>query len=79
MLALSAHTRVLMASGDLASVEERMRHLHQATQYARTPLRLTRLRLLLYDVYRRAGRASEADRELAYLRRVQPATPPSAS
>ena len=76
VLALSAHTRVLMASGDLASVEERMRHLHQATQYARTPLRLTRMRLLLHDVYRRAGRSSESDRELEYLRRVQPAAPP---
>ena len=76
VLALSAHTRVLMASGDLTSVEERMRHLHQAAQYARTPLRLARLRLLLYDVYRRVGRGGEAERELAYLRRVQPATPP---
>jgi DNA-binding NtrC family response regulator len=76
VIALSAHTRVLMASGDLASVEERMRHLHQAAQYARTPLRLTRLRLLLYDAYQQAGRKEAADRELAYLRRVQPATSP---
>jgi DNA-binding NtrC family response regulator len=75
VIALSAHTRVLMESGDLASVEERMRHLHQAAQYARTSLRLSRLRLLLYDVYRRAGRSHEAERELAYLRRVQPAAP----
>ena len=56
VIALSAHTRVLMATGDLASVEERMRHLHHATQLARTPLRLTRMRLLLCDVYRRAGK-----------------------
>jgi hypothetical protein len=67
---------VLIATGDLASVEERMRHLQQATQYARTPLRLARMRLLLYDAYRRAGRDFEAERELAYLRRVQPAAPP---
>jgi DNA-binding NtrC family response regulator/tetratricopeptide (TPR) repeat protein len=76
VIALSAHTRVLMATGDLASVEERMRHLQQAAQYARTPLRVSRLRLLLYDMYRRAGRVQDAERELAYLRRVQPAAPP---
>jgi hypothetical protein len=76
VIALSAHTRVLMATGDLASVEERMRHLQPATQFARTPLRLTRMRVLLHDVYRRAGRQADADRELAYLRRVQGATPP---
>src|SRR5688572_18243359 len=76
VIALSAHTRMLMATGDLASVEERMQHLHNATQYARTPLRFARMRLLLYDVYRRAGRSAEADRELAYLRRVETAAPP---
>lgn len=76
VLALSAHTRVLMATGDLAAVEERMRHLQHATQDARTPLRLARMRLLLHDVYRRAGRHTEAQRELAYLRRVEPAAPP---
>ncbi len=76
VIALSAHTRVLMATGDLASVEERMRHLQQAAQYARTPLRVTRMRVLLHDVYRRAGRQSDADRELVYLRRVQAAVPP---
>jgi DNA-binding NtrC family response regulator/tetratricopeptide (TPR) repeat protein len=76
VLALSAHTRVLMATGDLASVEERMRHLQHAAQYARMPLRLTRMRLLLHDAYRRAGRQREADRELGYLRRVQAAAPP---
>ncbi len=76
VIALSAHTRVLMATGDLASVEERLQHLQHATQFARTPLRLARMRLLLYDVYRRAGRAADADRELAYLRRVETAAPP---
>jgi DNA-binding NtrC family response regulator len=75
VIALCAHTRVLMATGDFASIEERMRHLHQATQYARTPLRFARMRLLLHDVYRRAGRQAEADRELAYLHRVQAAAP----
>ena len=76
VIALSAHARVTMATGDLASVEERMRHLQHAAQYARTPLRVTRMRVLLHDVYRRAGRQADADRELAYLRRVQAATPP---
>jgi DNA-binding NtrC family response regulator len=76
VIALSAHTRVLMATGDLTSVEERMTHLQHATQYARTPLRLTRMRVLLHDVYRRTGRQADADRELAYLRRVQAAAPP---
>jgi DNA-binding NtrC family response regulator/tetratricopeptide (TPR) repeat protein len=76
VVALSAHIRVLMASGDLASVEERMRHLQQATQFARTPLRLARMRLLLLDAYRRAGRNADAERELSYLRRVQTAAPP---
>jgi DNA-binding NtrC family response regulator len=76
VIALSAHVRVLMATGDLAAVDERMRQLHQATQCARTPLRLARLRLLLLDVFRRAGRKAEAERELAYLRRVETAAPP---
>ena len=75
VLALSAHARVLMATGDLTSVEECMRHLQHATQLARMPLRLTRMRLLLHDVYRRAGRQQEAMRELGYLRRVQAAAP----
>jgi hypothetical protein len=58
VIALSTHVRVLMATGDLAAVDERMRQLHHATQCARTPLRLARMRLLLLDVYRRAGRKS---------------------
>jgi DNA-binding NtrC family response regulator len=76
VLALSAHVRVLMVTGDLASVEERMRHLQHATQYARTPLRFARLRVLLHDAYRRGGRQADAARELAYLRRVQPVASP---
>ena len=76
VLALSAHVRVLMAAGDLTAVEERMQHLQHATQRARLPLRLTRMRLQLHDVYRRAGRQQEAMRELSYLRRVQMAVPP---
>jgi DNA-binding NtrC family response regulator len=76
VLARSAQIRVLMTMGDLTAVEDAMRHLHAEMQTARTPLRLTRLRVLLHDVYLRAGRSSDADRELAYLRRVQPATPP---
>jgi DNA-binding NtrC family response regulator len=75
VIAVSAQVRVLMATGDLAAVDERMRQLHHATQCARTPLRLARIRLLLVDVYRRAGRKSEAERELAYLRRVETAAP----
>jgi DNA-binding NtrC family response regulator/tetratricopeptide (TPR) repeat protein len=76
VLALSAQIRVLMTIGDLTVVEDGMRRLHAEVQGARTPLRLTRLRLLLHDMYLRAGRSSEAGRELAYLRRVQPAAPP---
>jgi DNA-binding NtrC family response regulator len=76
VIALSAHTRVLMATGDVSAVEDRMRHLQHATQYARTPLRLARMRLLLHDVYRRAGRHLEAERELTYLRRLDNAAPP---
>jgi DNA-binding NtrC family response regulator len=34
------------------------------------------MRLLLCDVYRRAGKPTEAERELAYLRRVETAAPP---
>ncbi|HEY9464063.1 MAG TPA: sigma-54 dependent transcriptional regulator [Vicinamibacterales bacterium] len=75
VIALSTHLRVLMATGDLAAVDEGMRQLHQATQYARTPLRLARMRLLRLDVYRRAGRKADAERELAYLRRVEAAAP----
>ena len=76
VIALAAHTRVLMATGDLAAVDERMRQLHHATQLARTPLRCARMRLLLCDVYRRAGKQTEAERELAYLRRVETVAPP---
>jgi DNA-binding NtrC family response regulator len=76
VLALAAHLRVLLAVGDLAVVEQRMRDLHRATQDARTPLRLTRMRLLLCEAYHRAGRIHDADRERAYLRRVQPVAPP---
>jgi len=76
VIALSAHARVLMATGDLAAVEARMRQLHHTTQLARTPLRFARMRLLLCDVYRRAGKPTEAERELAYLRRVETAAPP---
>ena len=76
VIALSAHARVVMATGDLAAIEERMRQLHHATQLARTPLRFVRMRLLLCDVYRRAGKPTEAERELAYLRRVETAAPP---
>src|SRR4030095_7578295 len=65
-----------MATGDLAAVEERMQQLHHATQRARTPLRFARMRLLLCDVYRRAGKPTEAERELAYLRRLETAPPP---
>ena len=76
VIALSAHARVLMATGDLAAIEERMRQLHHATRLARTPLRFARIRLQLCDVYRRAGKSTEAERELAYLRRVETAAPP---
>jgi DNA-binding NtrC family response regulator len=76
VIALSAHARVLMATGDLAAIEERMRQLHHATQLARTPLRFVRMRLLLCDIYRRAGKPTEAERELAYLRRVETAAAP---
>jgi len=76
VIGISAHLRVLLATGDLAAVEERMQHLQRAVQSARTPLRLARMRLLLLDAYRRAGRTADAEREAAYLRRVQPAAPP---
>jgi DNA-binding NtrC family response regulator len=76
VMVLSAHTRVLIASGDLASAEERMRHVQHAAQYARTPLRLARMRLVLHDAYRRAARNPDAERELSYLRRVQTVAPP---
>jgi DNA-binding NtrC family response regulator len=76
VLVLSAHIRVLMTTGDVSLVEERMTQLQRATLEARAPLRLTRMRLLLHDVYRRAGRGEDADRERDYLRRVQPAAPP---
>jgi DNA-binding NtrC family response regulator len=76
VLALSAHTRVLMTTGDVALVEERMTHVQRAAQEARAPLRVTRMRLLLHDLYRRSGRNEAADRERDYLRRLQPAAPP---
>jgi DNA-binding NtrC family response regulator len=76
VLAIAAHARLLTESGDLSSAVARMRDLHRMTQEARAPLRLARMRLVLCEALRRAGRARDADREAAYLRRVQTASPP---
>jgi DNA-binding NtrC family response regulator len=75
IIALTAHLRVVLMTGDLAIAGEPMMRLERAARDARVPLRLARARLLLVDALRRAGRPSEAARELAWLRRIRPAAP----
>jgi DNA-binding NtrC family response regulator/tetratricopeptide (TPR) repeat protein len=76
VIALAAHVRVLLAAGDLTIAQERLRDLASATRAARTPLRLVRMRLLWAEALRRAGRTTEADRELRTLSRMRAALPP---
>jgi DNA-binding NtrC family response regulator len=75
VLALSAHLRVLMATGDVVAVKERMGELIGATLLARTPLRLARMRLLTAMMYRAAGDQAAADTALAQLRRIRAVAP----
>jgi DNA-binding NtrC family response regulator len=75
-MALTAHLRILIESGDLALAEKALLEIRDATRAARAPLRLVRARLLWVDGLRRAGRTRDADRELRDLRRLRRATPP---
>jgi DNA-binding NtrC family response regulator len=76
VIALSAHARVLLTTGDLTIAGDAIARLRQAARTARTPLRLARLRLLLADAYRRSGRTHELARELAWLGRIRAAAAP---
>jgi DNA-binding NtrC family response regulator len=76
VIALGAHLRVLMAAGDLTLAKEQLHVLAAATRVARTPLRLARARLAWSQALRRAGRASEADREVRSLARMRSVLPP---
>jgi DNA-binding NtrC family response regulator len=76
VIALGAHLRVLLAAGDLTAAKEQLGVFETATRGARTPLRLARMRLAWSDALRRAGRASEADRELRSLARMRSVLPP---
>jgi DNA-binding NtrC family response regulator len=76
VIALTAHARVLMASGDLVMAEQRLGDLRDAGRRARTPLRLVRARLAWVDALRRAGRTTDAEREMRDLQRVRGVSPP---
>jgi len=76
VIALGAHLRVLTAAGDLTLATERLGEFAMAARAARSPLRLTRMRLLLVHALRRGGRRSEADMELRTLLRMRAVAPP---
>ena len=76
VIALTAHVRVLIAAGDLALAEERLRELRRLADDARATLRCARVRLLWADALRRAGRDREAKREAGYLQRIRAVAPP---
>jgi len=76
VVVLGAHLRVLLAAGDLSLAEAQLRAGAAAARAARTPLRLARMRLLWCRALRRAGRISDADRELRMLSRMRSAMPP---
>jgi len=76
IVALTAHLRVLAATGDLELVEGSLQTLVALARAARMPLRALRARLIWHDALRRAGRDREARSErdrLSRLRRAAPA------
>ena len=75
-IALGAHIRVLLATGDLRLAEQGLNVFASAARTARLPLRLVRLRLQWSRALRRAGRTNEAERELRSLARMRSALPP---
>ena len=76
LIAAAAHLRVLFAAGDLTLAAERLRAFAGDARIVRTPLRLARMRLLWSAALQRAGRSTEADRELRVLARMRLALPP---
>ena len=76
VVVLGAHLRVLLAAGDLSLADAQLRAGAAAARAARTPLRLARMRLLWCQALRRAGRISDADRELRMLSRMRSVMPP---
>ena len=76
VIALGAHLRLLLVTGDLTLAAARFEEFAAAARRARSPLRVVRMRLLFVQALRRAGRAAEANRELRMLVRMRaPATP----
>jgi DNA-binding NtrC family response regulator len=76
LVALGAHLRVLLATGDLTLGEACLRELTQAARAARCPLRAARARLLWLHALRRAGQLARAEGELRKLVRMRRALPP---
>jgi DNA-binding NtrC family response regulator len=76
LIGVGAHFRVLVAMGDLALAEGRLRELHAEARAARSPLRAARASLLWVDVLRRAGRERDAAPVLRGLERMRAAAPP---
>jgi DNA-binding NtrC family response regulator/tetratricopeptide (TPR) repeat protein len=76
VLALTAHVRVLIATGDFDAVNARVADVARATQEARTPLRLTRARLLMAHMLRALGRQQQAEAAYEQLRRLRGVAPP---
>jgi DNA-binding NtrC family response regulator len=76
VMALVAHLRVLLESGDLALARQGLSQVQSAARTARTPIRWIRARLLFVDALRRAGLVREAERELRDLKRLRGVVPP---
>ncbi len=76
IVALTAHPRVLAASGDLELAERDLDGIEALAREAHMPLRTLRARLIWHDALRQAGRDRDARGErdrLARLRRPAPA------
>ena len=70
LMGVAAYLRVLVSAGDLGPARERLHEALALAKEARTPFRAARVRLIWADGLLRAGRTSEAARELRRLRRL---------
>ena len=76
VIALTAHLRQLVATGDLTLAEESFRRGAELARQARTLLRAAGARLIWHDGLRHAGLMREAKHELDRLSRVGRVVPP---
>ena len=75
-IASMAYLRVLCVTGDLTLAEQCLVELTEHAREARAPLRAARARLLWAETLLRAGRTSDAEREMSRLRRMRNVAPP---